>query len=56
MSPTARSGADPAQSCRANHQKVGIQPNVLVRPTIAGVRSGKDEVLDRALAWLATGK
>lgn len=37
-------------------QKVGIQPDVMVRPTIAGVRAGKDEVLDRALAYLATGK
>ncbi len=37
-------------------QKVGIQPDVLVRPTLAGVRAGKDEVLDRALAYLATGK
>jgi C-terminal processing protease CtpA/Prc len=34
-------------------QRVGIQPDVVVRPTIAGVRAGKDEVLDRALAWLA---
>jgi C-terminal processing protease CtpA/Prc len=34
-------------------QKVGIQPDVLVRPTLAGLRAGKDEVLDRALAYLA---
>ena len=34
-------------------QRVGIKPDVVVRPTIAGVRAGKDEVLDRALAWLA---
>lgn len=37
-------------------QRVGIQPHVAVRPTIAGVRAGKDEVLDRALAWIATQK
>jgi len=37
-------------------QKVGIQPDVLVRPTIAGLRAGKDEVLDRALAWLGPKK
>jgi len=34
-------------------QRVGIKPDVVVRPTIAGVRAGKDEVLERALAWLA---
>ena len=37
-------------------QRVGIQPHIPVRPTIAGIRAGKDEVLDRALAWLATKK
>jgi hypothetical protein len=37
-------------------QRVGIQPDVVVRPTLAGVRAGKDEVLERALAYLATGK
>lgn len=33
-------------------QRVGIQPDVPVRPTIAGVRAGRDEVLERALAVL----
>jgi len=37
-------------------QKVGIQPDVVVRPTLAGIRAGKDEALDRALAWLASKK
>ena len=37
-------------------QRVGIQPQVVVRPTIAGVRAGKDEVLDRALVWLGSQK
>ena len=37
-------------------QKIGIQPDVAVRPTIAGMRAGKDELLDRALGWLATGR
>jgi C-terminal processing protease CtpA/Prc len=37
-------------------QKVGITPHVVVRPTIAGIRAGKDEVLERALAWLAAKK
>jgi C-terminal processing protease CtpA/Prc len=34
-------------------QRVGIQPDVVARPTLAGLRAGKDEVLERALAWLA---
>ena len=34
-------------------QRVGIQPHVVVRPTLAGIRAGKDEVLDRALAVIA---
>ena len=33
-------------------QRVGIQPHVMVRPTIAGIRSGQDEVLEQALALL----
>jgi C-terminal processing protease CtpA/Prc len=30
-------------------QGVGIVPNVEVRPTIAGIRAGRDEVLEEAL-------
>jgi C-terminal processing protease CtpA/Prc len=33
-------------------QRVGIQPDVVVRPTIAGLRAGRDEVLERALALI----
>jgi C-terminal processing protease CtpA/Prc len=35
-------------------QRVGLQPDVEVRPTIAGVRAGRDEVLERAVEWLRT--
>jgi C-terminal processing protease CtpA/Prc len=35
-------------------QRVGLQPDVEVRPTIAGVRAGRDEVLERAVEWLKT--
>lgn len=31
---------------------IGIQPDVLIRPTVAGIRAGKDEVLDAAVARL----
>jgi C-terminal processing protease CtpA/Prc len=37
-------------------QKVGVQPNILVRPTLRGVRAGKDEVLDRAVSAILSGK
>jgi C-terminal processing protease CtpA/Prc len=33
-------------------QRVGLQPQVLVRPTVAGVRAGRDEVLEAALRYL----
>lgn len=33
-------------------QRVGIQPDVAVQPTIAGIRAGRDEVLERALAYI----
>jgi len=32
------------------HHNVGIQPDVLVKPTIAGIRDGRDEVLEAGLA------
>ena len=37
-------------------QRVGLTPDVWARPTIAGIRAGKDEVLDRAISYLETGK
>lgn len=33
-------------------QRAGIQPNVFVRPTLAGFRAGRDEVMEAALATL----
>ena len=37
-------------------QRVGLVPDVLVRPTIAGLRAGRDEVLERALQFLGRGR
>jgi len=34
----------------SRHYLRGIQPNVVVHRTVAGVRAGRDELLDRALA------
>lgn len=36
-------------------QRVGLQPHIRAVPTLAGLQRGKDEVLDRALAFLKTG-
>lgn len=33
-------------------QRIGIVPDVKVKPTIKGMRSGKDEVLDKALGYI----
>jgi hypothetical protein len=34
-------------------QRVGIVPDVLVRPTIQGIREGRDEVLEKAVQLIA---
>ena len=31
-------------------QRVGIVPDIEVKPTIAGIRAGRDELLDAAIA------
>ena len=33
-------------------QRIGIIPDVMVRPTIQGIRNGNDEVLQSALEWI----
>ncbi len=35
-------------------QRVGIQPDVFVRPTIEGLQTGHNEVLEAALEWLSS--
>jgi len=37
-------------------QKVGVRVDLLVRPTIAGIRAGRDEVLEKALEFLKEGR
>jgi len=37
-------------------QRVGLQPDIFVEPTIAGIRAGRDEVLERAIDYITTGK
>jgi C-terminal processing protease CtpA/Prc len=33
-------------------QRIGLVPDVRVEPTVEGIRAGRDEVLERALALL----
>jgi C-terminal processing protease CtpA/Prc len=33
-------------------QRVGLVPDLRVAPTIAGIRAGRDEVLEGAVAWI----
>jgi C-terminal processing protease CtpA/Prc len=35
---------------RSPHHLLGVQPDVKVAPTLAGLRAGRDEVLERGLA------
>ncbi|WP_281634539.1 S41 family peptidase [Flavobacterium luteolum] len=37
-------------------QRVGIVPDIEIKPTILGIQQGKDEVLERALLYIETGK
>ena len=46
------SGRDVRHADGRQLQRIGLVPDVLVRPTIAGIRAGRDEVLDAATAWL----
>jgi C-terminal processing protease CtpA/Prc len=47
------SGHDVRHADGRQLQRVGILPQVVVTPTIAGMVAGRDEVLEAALAWLA---
>lgn len=37
-------------------QRIGIVPDIEVRPTLRGLRDGRDEVLERALEYIRTGR
>ncbi|MBO0929427.1 S41 family peptidase [Fibrella aquatilis] len=50
------SGHDVRHADGRQLQQVGLQPKILVRPTLSGIRAGKDEVLDRAVQYLTVGK
>jgi C-terminal processing protease CtpA/Prc len=37
-------------------QRVGLVPDIEVHPTIEGIRAGRDEILERAVTYLETGR
>lgn len=49
------SGHDVRHADGRQLQRVGLVPDILVRPTIAGIRAGRDEVLERAVRYLEGG-
>jgi C-terminal processing protease CtpA/Prc len=49
------SGHDVRHADGRQLQRVGIQPQVAVAPTIAGLRAGRDEILERAVAVAKQG-
>jgi C-terminal processing protease CtpA/Prc len=47
------SGEDIRHANGGKLQRMGLQPNVTVAPTITGIRTAKDEVLEKALDYLS---
>ncbi|PIF32387.1 C-terminal processing protease CtpA/Prc [Flavobacterium sp. 9] len=41
---------------RKETQRIGIVPDIEVKPTILGIQEGKDEILDRAILFAKNGK
>ncbi len=37
-------------------QRIGIVPDIVIRPTLKGIREGRDEVLERALEYIRSGR
>jgi C-terminal processing protease CtpA/Prc len=37
-------------------QRVGLQPDIEAHPTLEGVRAGRDEILERAVAFIESGR
>lgn len=37
-------------------QRIGIIPDIIIKPTVEGIKNGKDEVLERALQYIKTNE
>jgi hypothetical protein len=46
------SGQDVRHANGGKLQRLGLQPNITVAPTLTGIRTGKDEILEKALESL----
>ncbi|WP_281322990.1 S41 family peptidase [Flavobacterium aestivum] len=53
---TAYSGIGVYYPDRRETQRIGIIPDIEIKPTILGIQQGKDEVLERALLFIEIGK
>jgi C-terminal processing protease CtpA/Prc len=53
---TAYSGVGVYYPDRRETQRIGIIPDIEIKPTILGIQQGKDEVLDRAIQFIEIGK
>lgn len=53
---TAFSGIGVFYPDKKETQRIGIVPDIEVKPTILGVQQGKDEVLERAILFVKNGK
>jgi len=40
----------------AETQRIGIVPDIIVRPTVKGICEGRDEIMERALEYLSNGR
>jgi C-terminal processing protease CtpA/Prc len=47
------SGQDVRHGNTGKLQRLGLQPNLLVAPTVNGIRQGRDEVLQKAVAYIS---
>jgi hypothetical protein len=50
------SGHDVRHADGRQLQRVGLHPDIDVRPTVKGIRDGRDEVLERAVRYLKDGR
>jgi C-terminal processing protease CtpA/Prc len=52
---TAYSGVGVYYPDKRETQRIGIIPDIEIKPTIKGIQEGKDVVLDRAMLFIETG-
>jgi C-terminal processing protease CtpA/Prc len=51
-----RTGIGVARADGTTVQRVGVRPDIEVLPTLAGIRSGRDEVLEAGVAYFTSGQ